>query len=85
LRGGWGGCGRGFGDVAGVGLGGGVFEGEVEVVDEEADVHVRHGDFKFVAEFFLYGGEIGAVGDPGSDGGFLRGGEGHGGRVNGKV
>ena len=75
LRGGRGGCWWGFGDVAGVGLGSGVFESEVEVVDEESYVHVRHRYLKFVSEFFLYGGEISAFGDPGGDGGFLRGGE----------
>ena len=85
MRGGWGGRCWGFGDVTGVGLWGGIFKGEVQIVDEETDIHVRHGDFKFVAELFLYGGEVGAIRDPGGDGGFLRGGEGHGGRVNVKI
>jgi hypothetical protein len=70
--------GSGLADVTHIGFGGGVFEREFQVVDEEADVAVGERNLKMLEQFFLDGGEVVAGGYPSGDCGFLLGGEGHG-------
>jgi hypothetical protein len=75
---GGGGLGLGFADVAGVHLDRGVFELEVQIVHEKADVHVGERDTEVLAELFLNRGEAISFGDPVGDSGGLFGCEAHG-------
>jgi len=48
-----------------------IFQREVEIVDEEADVAVSHRNLKLLRELFLHHRKIVAGGDPAGDGLFL--------------
>ena len=64
---------RGLRDVVGVGLGGLIDQGKIQVVDEKSHVHVGHGYLEIGVDAFLHIGERGPISDPGGDfGGLLR-------------